>query len=91
MEKEVKRLLSIIGENVIRGKIIVIDKKHDPETKQTICTIPGEDKRLVLDPDGAINFFDAVNGPVNHKLDEWHEFIDWIEGLDYSDLITENN
>ena len=27
----------------------------------------------------------------NHKLDEWHEFIDWIEGLEYSDLITENN
>jgi hypothetical protein len=23
----------------------------------------------------------------NHKLDEWHTFCDWIEGLPYSDLI----
>lgn len=29
----------------------------------------------------------------NHKLDEWHTFCDWIEGLPYSELITgkENN
>ena len=25
----------------------------------------------------------------NHKLDEWHEFCDMIEGLPYSELITE--
>ena len=24
----------------------------------------------------------------HHKLDEWHTFCDWIEGLPYSDLIT---
>lgn len=24
----------------------------------------------------------------NHKLDEWHDFCDWIESLPYSDLIT---
>lgn len=24
----------------------------------------------------------------NHKLDEWHTFCDWIEGLQYSELIT---
>lgn len=24
----------------------------------------------------------------NHKLDEWHEFCDWIETLPYSELIT---
>ena len=24
----------------------------------------------------------------NHKLDEWHTFFDWIEGLPYSELIT---
>lgn len=24
----------------------------------------------------------------NHKLDEWHTFCDWIEGLPYSALIT---
>lgn len=25
----------------------------------------------------------------DHKLDEWHTFCEWIEGLPYSDLITE--
>ena len=24
----------------------------------------------------------------NHKLDEWHKFCDWIESLEYSELIT---
>lgn len=24
----------------------------------------------------------------NHKLDEWHEFCDWIESLPYSEIIT---
>lgn len=27
----------------------------------------------------------------NHKLDEWHTFCDWIEGLPYSELITGDN
>lgn len=27
----------------------------------------------------------------NHKLDEWHIFCDWIEGLPYSELITGAN
>lgn len=27
----------------------------------------------------------------NHKLDEWHTFCDWVEGLPYSELITGKN
>lgn len=27
----------------------------------------------------------------HHKLDEWHTFCDWIEGLPYSELITGSN
>lgn len=27
----------------------------------------------------------------NHKLDEWHTFCDWIEGLPYSELVTGPN
>lgn len=26
----------------------------------------------------------------NHKLDEWHDFCEWIESLPYSELITED-
>jgi hypothetical protein len=25
---------------------------------------------------------------VNHKLDEWHDFCDWVKTLPYSELIT---
>lgn len=64
MEKEVRKLLIIIGDRVIKGKNPYFIKTYDPETKQKIFEIPGEDKRLVMDPDGALNFFDAVNGPV---------------------------
>lgn len=24
----------------------------------------------------------------NHKLDEWHDFCDWVKALPYSELIT---
>ncbi|MCC8066821.1 MAG: hypothetical protein LIO94_06940, partial [Clostridiales bacterium] len=27
----------------------------------------------------------------NHKLDEWHDFCDWIEQLPYSEIITGEN
>ena len=27
----------------------------------------------------------------NHKLDEWHDFCDWVSGLPYSELITMTN
>ena len=27
----------------------------------------------------------------NHKLDEWHDFCDWIESLPYSEIITGRN
>ena len=64
MSEEVKELLAIIGANVISGKVFKLDKYTDPETKQVIISLEGEPRRLILDPDGAINWFDAVNGPV---------------------------
>lgn len=63
MNKEVERLLIIIGERVINNKVPVVETSYDPETKQKIFTIPGEDKKLVIDPDDSLGFFDAVNGP----------------------------
>ena len=64
MDEVVKELLAKIGENVVRGKVFNLDKYTDPETKQVIISLEGESRRLILDPDGAINWFDAVNGPV---------------------------
>lgn len=64
MSEEVKELLAIIGANVISGKVFKLDKYTDPVTNQVIISLEGEPRRLVLDPDGAINWFDYENGPV---------------------------
>lgn len=64
MSNEVQELLAKIGENVVRGKVFKLDKKTDPETKQVVISLENEPRRLVLDPDGAINWFDYENGPV---------------------------
>lgn len=64
MSNEVQELLAKIGENVVRGKVFKLDKKTDPNTKQVIISLENEPRRLVLDPDGAINWFDYENGPV---------------------------
>ena len=63
MSNEVQELLAKIGENVVRGKVFKLDKMIDPETKQVIISLENEPRRLVLDPDGAINWFDYENGP----------------------------
>jgi hypothetical protein len=62
MEEVVKELLAKIGENVVRGKVFKLDKKTDGN--QVIISLENEPRRLVLDPDGAINWFDYENGPV---------------------------
>lgn len=64
MDEVVKELLAKIGENVVRGKVFKLDKKTDTETKQVIISLENEPRRLAIDPDGTINWFDAVNGPV---------------------------
>lgn len=63
MDEVVKELLAKIGENVVRGKVFKLDKYTDPETKQVIISLENEPRRLAIDPDGAINWFDHENGP----------------------------
>ena len=64
MSNEVQELLAKIGENVVRGKVFKLDKYTDPETKQVVISLENEPRRLAIDPDGAINWFDYENGPV---------------------------
>lgn len=65
MSEEVKELLAKIGMNAITGIVPSMIKKFDPNTEQDVIIIPGgEPRRLVVDPDGAINWFDYENGPV---------------------------
>lgn len=64
MDEVVKELLAKIGENVVRGKVFKLDKKTDPNTKQVIISLENEPRRLAIDPDGTINWFNYENGPV---------------------------
>lgn len=64
MSNEVQELLAKIGENVVRGKVFKLDKYTDPKTNQVIISLEGEPRRLAIDPDGTINWFDYENGPV---------------------------
>lgn len=59
MSEEVKELLAIIGANVISGKVFKLDKYTDPVTNQVIISLEGEPRRLILDPDGAINWYNS--------------------------------
>ena len=62
MSNEVQELLAKIGENVVRGKVFKLDKYTDPETKQIIISLENEPRKLILDPDGAINWYNS-EGP----------------------------
>ena len=62
MSNEVQELLAKIGENVVRGKVFKLDKKTDPETKHVIISLENEPRKLILDPDGAINWYNS-DGP----------------------------
>lgn len=64
MSDVVKELLAKIGENVVRGNIPAVTKEFNKETKQFIFTIPGDPRKLILDLDGSIQWFNAETGPV---------------------------
>ena len=62
MSNVVNELLISVGERVIRGNVPAVTKEFDRETKQFIFSIPGEPRKLVLDPDGTIGWYNA-DGP----------------------------
>lgn len=59
MSNEVQELLAKIGEKVVRGSIFKLDKYTDPETKQVIISLENEPRKLILDQDGAINWYNS--------------------------------
>ena len=59
MSNEVQELLAKIGEKVVRGSVFKLDKHTDPETKQVIISLENEPRKLILDQDGAINWYNS--------------------------------
>ena len=81
--------------NYYRGKYLVATKTEEytglPAKDiwwQMIQLLPSsynQRRTIMLNYEVLVNMYKSRR---NHKLDEWHTFCDWIEGLPYSELIT---
>ena len=64
------------------------DKKNKSYWWQMIQLLPSSyNQRATLQLNYAV-LRNIYHSRKNHKLDEWHDFCDWIESLPYAELIT---
>ena len=76
--------------NIARGFYIreqnsALKKKYWLQMIQLLPSSYNQRRTIMLSYEVLANIYKSRR---NHKLDEWHTFCDWIEGLPYSDLIT---
>ena len=72
--------------NVCRKKYLETkDKKYWWQMIQLLPSSYNQRRTVMLNYEVLANIYKSRR---NHKLDEWHAFCDWIEGLPYSALIT---
>ena len=61
------------------------DKKYFWQMIQLLPSSYNQKRTIMLNYEVLANIYKSRR---HHKLDEWHTFCDWIEGLPYSELIT---
>ena len=61
------------------------DKKYWWQMIQLLPSSYNQRRTVMLNYEVLANIYKSR---CNHKLDEWHDFCDWIESLPYSELIT---
>lgn len=61
------------------------DKKYWWQMIQLLPTSYNQKRTVMLNYEVLANIYKSRK---NHKLDEWHDFCDWIKALPYSELIT---
>lgn len=61
------------------------DKKYWWQLIQLLPSSYNQKRTVMLNYEVLANMYKSRR---NHKLDEWHEFCDWIEELPYAELIT---
>ena len=61
------------------------DKKYWWQMIQLLPSSYNQKRTVMLNYEVLANIYKSRR---NHKLDEWHDFCDWIESLPYSELIT---
>lgn len=72
--------------NVCRKKYLETkDKKYWWQMIQLLPSSYNQRRTVMLNYEVLANIYKSRR---NHKLDEWHTFCDWIDGLPYSALIT---
>lgn len=62
------------------------DKKYWWQMIQLLPSSYNQKRTVMLNYEVLANMY---NSRKNHKLDEWHDFCDWIKTLPYSELITD--
>ena len=90
LKLNIARATYIYGGDVLDddGNVFTVEPKNKDVWEQMIQSLPSSynQKRTVM-----MNY-EVLAGlyPMrkNHKLKEWHDFCDWIEGLPYSEFIT---
>ena len=77
---------TIQGLNFYRERYLETkDKKYWWQMIQLLPSSYNQRRTVMLNYEVLANIYKSRRG---HKLDEWHTFCDWIEGLPYSELIT---
>lgn len=72
--------------NYYRGRYIETkDKRYWWQLIQLLPSSYNQRRTIMLNYEVLANIYKSRR---NHKLDEWHTFCDWIEGLPYAELIT---
>lgn len=79
--------LTIDGLNEYRSAYLETkDKKYWWQMIQLLPSSYNQKRTVMLNYEVLANIY---NSRKNHKLDEWHDFCDWIKTLPYSELITD--
>ena len=72
--------------NIYRQKYVETkDKKYWWQMIQLLPSSYNQRRTVMLNYEVLANIYKSRR---NHRLDEWHTFCEWIEGLPYSELIT---
>lgn len=78
--------LTIDGLNEYRSAYLETkDKKYWWQMIQLLPSSYNQKRTVMMNYEVLTNIY---NSRKNHKLDEWHDFCDWIKTLPYSDFIT---
>ena len=75
------RALNVYREKYLETK----NKKYWWQMIQLLPSSYNQKRTVMLNYEVLANMYKSRR---NHKLDEWHDFCDWIEELPYSELIT---